>query len=172
MRSLTPRQVMVPLVILATAAHVAVRWSVRDSQPVDVSPRHAGEVVAPSTLPATASLLPGHCLQLIVFSPDCPFCQHAADREKEALSEASRDQRLWYTETETATLSYFTQQHLHRQPGISAELVKELKIQAVPALFVLSPEGQIRWVGSYFGDESDQELAGRCAGDRGQGSKI
>jgi hypothetical protein len=162
---------MVPLVVLATAAHVAVRWTARDSRPMDVSTLHAGEVVEPSRLPVP-SILPEHCLQLVVFSPDCPFCQRAADRENATLEQTSRDQRLWYTEKETSTLSYFVQQHLHRQPGISADLVKELKVQAVPALFVLSPQGQIRWVGSYVGDESDRELAGRCAGDRGQGSKT
>jgi hypothetical protein len=70
---------------------------------------------------------------------------------------------LWYTDSETATLPYFVQQHLRRDPGISADLVKALKIQAVPALFILSPRGEIRWVGSYYGNESDQELADRCA---------
>lgn len=80
------------------------------------------------------------------------------------MSEESRARRIWYTDKETATLPYFVSEHLHRPPEISADLVKALKIQAVPALFVLSPGGEIRWVGAYHGDESDQELAARCVG--------
>src|SRR4051812_36338427 len=170
MRQFTPKQVMVPLVICLTATHAALRWSGRsNNKPDDVSPRQRGEVVTVAVPQPPSDL---DCLPLIVFSPDCPFCQHAADRENETLSEQSRNERLWYTDKETATLPYFVQQHLHRQPGISAELVKELKIQAVPALFILSPQGEIRWVGSYYGNESDQELATRCTADSNQGPKT
>jgi hypothetical protein len=113
-------------------------------------------------------LPPETCLQVVVFSPECPFCQKAADREAKALTDASREKRLWYTDTETALLPYFISEHLHRQPVISADLVQELKIQAVPALFVLSREGEIRWVGAYDGDETDQELTDRCTAVRNQ----
>jgi hypothetical protein len=133
-----------------------------------VSPLQAGDQIALSTLPASeaAAVSPETCLQIVVFSPECPFCQQAASRESKTLTEASRAKRLWYTDTETALLPYFISEHLHRQPGISADLVQELKIQAVPALFVVGPAGDIRWVGAYYGDETDQELTGRCTADR------
>lgn len=172
MFQLTPKQVLTPLVIVLTAAHVAVRWSAaQNRQPELVSPLSSGTSVSMKYVQEAERILPNHCLQLVVFSPDCPFCQHAADREREKLTEASRVNRVWYTEKETATLAYFVEQHLHRQPGISAELVKELEVQAVPALFVLTPQGEIRWVGSYTGDEPDEVLAERCSGDRSRGSK-
>jgi hypothetical protein len=157
---------MVPLFVVATAVHLGIRWTERENpQALQVSPLHSGESIGVTVLPAAAEAVPSeHCLQLIVFSPDCPFCQHAADRESQTLSEDSRARRIWYTEKETASLPQFIAEHLRRQPAISAELVKALKIQAVPALFVLSPEGEIRWVGGYHGDEPDQELAARCTG--------
>jgi hypothetical protein len=112
------------------------------------------------------ALAPETCLQVIVFQADCPFCQRAADRENKALTEASRERRLWFTDAETVSLPYFISEHFHRQPAISADLVKALKIQAVPALFVLRPDGEVRWVGSYQGNETDLELADRCAAGR------
>ena len=171
MRQLTPRQLMVPAVVGLTLLHLGLRLSARDgAEPVLVSPLEAGDQIEASNLVSSeAAALPAEtCLQIIVFSPDCPFCQKAADRERKTLTEASLDRRLWYTDSETAQLPYFISEHLHRQPGISADLVRALKIQAVPALFVLSPEGEIRWVGAYYGDETDQELSDRCAVTRNQ----
>ena len=169
MRQFTPRQVMVPAVVLMTAAHLAIRWNGRsDGEAIPVSALEPGAVVSLARLGEQAHVAPGTCLQLIVFSPDCPFCQKAADREAQELTESSRQARLWYTDGETATLPYFVSEHLGRAPGVSAALVEELKIQGVPALFLLSPEGQIRWVGGYQGDESDQELTARCVGNSGQ----
>lgn len=173
MRSLTPRQVMVPAVIVFTLVHLGIRLAERhDRIPVEVSPLEPGGTVSVDMVRQASGLPDDDCLQLVVFSPDCPFCQHAADREQESLSETSRNRRLWYTDKETATLPYFVAKHLHRDPGISAALVKELKVKAVPALFLLSPKGQIRWVGAYYGNESDQELVDRCTGQRNQGSKT
>src|SRR5690349_5280417 len=104
MRQFTPKQVMVPLVICLTAAHAALRWTSAGKKAQDVSPLQGGEVVS-APMPALVDDL--HCLRLIVFSPDCPFCQHAADRENETLSQESRSERLWYTDSETATLPIF-----------------------------------------------------------------
>jgi hypothetical protein len=170
MRTFTPRQVMVPLVVALTALHLGVRLNARvDQQPQDVSELEAGAMVSVGSVEdRIANLPPQTCLQVIVFSPDCPFCQHAADRESDELAAGSRARRLWFTDAESANLPYFITEHLHREPGISGDLVKELKIQAVPALFVLSQEGEVRWVGSYYGDESDQELIDRCNGNHPQ----
>jgi hypothetical protein len=170
MRQFTPRQLMVPLVVGLTAVHVALRVNARDDhQPIHVSELESGARISVSPLVDRVPTAPsGTCLQVIVFSPDCPFCQRAADRESEVLAAESQTKRLWYTDGETATLPYFVSEHLRRDPGISAELVKELKVQAVPALFVLSPQGEVRWVGSYEGDESDQELSDRCTNNQAQ----
>ena len=168
MRQLTPRQVMVPAVLAMTLAHLGFRYSGRnDQEPVHVSLLEPGAAV---TLPeiGESPVAPGTCLHLVVFSPDCPFCQRAADREAKELTEASRESRLWFTDKETASLQGFVDAHLHRDPNISAKLIEELKIQAVPALFVVTPEGQVRWVGGYSGDESDQELESRCTGTPAQ----
>jgi hypothetical protein len=164
MNKLTPRQVMVPAVVILTAAHLGLRLNAgRDAQPVDVSQLEPGATVSVPAVHAQP-VAPETCLHLVVFSPDCPFCQRAADREAKELTEASRESRLWFTDKETASLQGFVDAHLHRDPNISAKLIEELKIQAVPALFVVTPEGQVRWVGGYSGDESDQELESRCTG--------
>jgi hypothetical protein len=167
MRQFTPRQIMAPAVVAVTLVHLGIRLNGRgDAQPVDVSQLEPGTVVSLAGLveQRSASLQP--CLQIVVFSPECPYCQRAADRESDVLSENSRQDRLWYTAAETSLLPYFVSEHLHRAPGISEQLVKELKIQGVPALFLLSPEGEIRWVGGYKGDETDQELNDRCTAAR------
>jgi hypothetical protein len=167
MRTFTPQQVMVPLVVGFTVLHLGLRLSASDDQkPQEVSQLEVGAKVSVSSLEdRVGPLAPESCLQLIVFSPDCPFCQHAADREFEELTQASRANRHWVTDAETASLPYFISEHLHRDPGISTDLVKELEVQAVPALFVVSREGEIRWVGSYYGNEPDQELIDRCNGN-------
>jgi hypothetical protein len=163
MRQLTPRQLMVPALVGLTLVHLGIRLSARaDGQPAFVSSLRAGDAVKGAVLPSGADEGSQACLQVIVFSPDCPFCQHAADRESKTLTEASRERRLWFTDSETARLPHFVAEKLHRQPGISAELVQALEVRAVPALFVLSPGGEIRWVGAYYGDETDQELRTRC----------
>jgi hypothetical protein len=169
MRKLTPRQVMIPAVLLMTAAHLGLRLNARnDAQPLDVSLLEPGSAVSLAGLAEVTSVEPSTCYQLVVFSPDCPFCQRAADREAEELTDASRSSRLWFTDAETSTLPYFVSEHLRRDPSISAKLVEALKIQAVPALFVISPEGQVRWVGGYNGNETDEELIDRCNGNQSQ----
>ena len=166
MRKLTPRQVMVPAVVVLTAAHLGLRLNARDdAPPLDVSQLEPGAEVSLTAAGDVKPAAPQTCLHLVVFSPDCPFCQRAADREATELTEASRQTRLWFTDAETASLPYFVDQHLHRDPRISAKLIEELKIQAVPALFVISADGEVRWVGGYSGNESDQELQSRCDGN-------
>jgi len=166
---LTPRQVMVPAVLVLTAAHLGLRFNaLNDAQPLEVSLLEPGASVSLANVAEVAPAAPETCLQLVVFSPDCPFCQRAADREAKELTETSRSARLWFTDAQTATLPYFVSEHLRRDPNISAKLVEELKIQAVPALFVVSPQGQVRWVGGYSGDETDQELESRCTGNPAQ----
>jgi hypothetical protein len=159
---------MVPAVVVMTVAHLGFRFSARkDMEPVEVSLLEPGATVSVPAVDAQP-VAPETCLHLVVFSPDCPFCQRAADREAKALTQGSRESRLWFTDKETASLQGFVDAHLHRDPNISAKLVEELKIQAVPALFVVSPQGQVRWVGGYSGDETDQELESRCTGNPAQ----
>jgi hypothetical protein len=173
MRQFTPRQVMVPALVAMTLVHLGIRLNGRgDGQPIHVSPLEPGAVVSLAGLVIEMPAAPRTCLQLIVFSPDCPFCQRAADREAKSLSESSRQARLWFTAAETTSLPYFVSEHLQRKPRVSAALVKTLKIQAVPALFVLSPAGEIRWVGGYTGNETDQELTDRCVLERNQEQKT
>src|SRR5687768_7989715 len=109
MRQLTPRQLMVPAVVGLTLLHLGLRLIANDREPLLVSPLEGGDRLEASTLPAgeAAALVPETCLQIIVFSPECPFCQQAASREAKNLTEASREKRLWYTDTETALLPYF-----------------------------------------------------------------
>ena len=91
-----------------------------DAQPLEVSLLEPGASVSLANVAEVAPAAPETCLQLVVFSPDCPFCQRAADREAKELTETSRSARLWFTDAQTATLPYFVSEHLRRDPAAQA----------------------------------------------------
>jgi thioredoxin-related protein len=162
----TQRRIIVPIVLVLTAAHVAFRLSSEvEAQPMLVSTLEPGEMVSdPLLTDLTADLPAGSCLPVVAFNPDCPFCKQAADRERETLTEESRSARVWFTDEAWNTLPDFLSDHLAREVEISAELFETLHVHAVPALFLVDGKGELRWVGAYYGDESEEVLASRCFG--------
>ena len=160
------RRIIVPIVLALTAAHVAFRLSSEAAaEPTLVSTIEPGFVVDASALTSVAEDLAAEsCLPVVAFNPDCPFCKHAADRERETLGEESRAARVWFTDEAWNTLPDFVSEHLRRDAKVSAELFHALHVHAVPALFLIDRRSEVRWVGPYYGDESDAVLASRCMG--------
>jgi hypothetical protein len=103
------------------------------------------------------------CRVVITFSPDCPFCKRAAERETQARRDDSYASSIWVTSEPTASLDAFSARMPPRATRIvDAALYRSLGVRAVPGLYLLDGASTVRWVGPYQGDEDTGVLNTRC----------
>lgn len=148
-----------------TAAHLVFRASARDvsAAAIQVSQLPVGASVALSALP-DGDQLDTSCRMVVSFSPDCPFCKLAADRERKGTRAAPFASVTWVTDKEAPSLAMFVGQLSPRSSYVvDGELFKELNVRAVPGLFLLDAEERLRWVGPYTGNEPESVLRDRCS---------
>jgi hypothetical protein len=148
-----------------TAAHLAFRASARDASAaaIQVSQLPVGASVALSALP-DGDGLDTSCRMVVSFSPDCPFCKLAADREREGIRAAPFASVTWVTDKEAPSLAMFVDQLSPRSSYVvNEELLQELNVRAVPGLFLFDADERLRWVGPYRGDEPESVLRERCS---------
>jgi hypothetical protein len=100
---------------------------------------------------------------IVSFSPDCPFCKLAADRERALERDGSYRRVTWVTDKDAPSLAMFVHQLSPRSHYVvSAELFQALSVRAVPGLYLVDPQDHLRWVGPYRGDEPESLLMKRC----------
>ena len=152
--------------LMLTGAHIGYRrvYGATGSAPILVSTLAPGTVVPDAGAFAASSV--STCRIVISFSPDCPFCKRAAEREKTAGRAGSYATTTWITAETWETLTAFAAglptgaSHM-----VNARLYRALGVRAVPGLYLLDDESRVRWVGPYRGDEDTALLEARCAQD-------
>jgi hypothetical protein len=119
------------------------------------------------TVPAGAALAAPEestCRIVITFSPDCPFCKRAAEREKSADRTGAYGTSTWVTGEHRESLAAFTASLPEGgAPVLDPALYRSLRVRAVPGLYLFDQDARLRWVGPYRGDEDTDLLAARCA---------
>jgi hypothetical protein len=162
-----------------TLAHLGYRfWERRTpADAVDVSTMMVGDPlpdllieVADGTDSAPEALLrPGvDCQLIVVFDPTCPHCRLAAQREAEGTSKA-RLPTTWVTDAGGPRLdAYRGLIHPDSRLGWAPEIYDQLRIQGVPAAFLVDSGGSLRQVWAYNGGREDHgELSVKCEGGLG-----
>jgi hypothetical protein len=157
-----------------TGAHLGYRSVVApsDPAPVRVSSLGVGALVSGAALGAGPD--DGACRLIITFSPDCPFCKRAAERERRVERAPRYRSTTWVTDQERAALATFEAGlPVAASPLVDAGLYSALEVRAVPGLYLLDREGWVRWIGPYRGDESTELLDARCSGpDRSDAAEF
>ena len=151
--------------LLLTGAHLGYRAVVRpsDPAPVLVSGLEVGASVSTAAVVGVSGV--GPCRLVITFSPDCPFCKRAAEKEGATQREARYASTTWVTEGVRPSLQAFQDRlPAGASPVVDPALYEALEVRAVPGLYLLDAEGEVRWVGPYRGDESTELLDARCSG--------
>jgi hypothetical protein len=101
---------------------------------------------------------------VVSFSPDCPFCKRAADREREGTRSAPFAEVTWVTDKDSPSVAMFASQLGPRSSYVvNSDLFRDLHVRAVPGLYLIDAQEQVRWVGPYRGDEPESLLRERCA---------
>lgn len=157
------------LVAGLTAANIGFRFLPSDDEgAMLVSHLEAGdkvESVELAQLLASGEVEPSQCVMVVAFSPDCPFCEQAAQREHFVQRSGTYAEPLWVTDEARPRLSTFVEVlPPSSRHAVAPEAFEALDVDAVPALYLLDKERTVRWVGAYRGDESTEVLAERCEG--------
>jgi hypothetical protein len=154
----------VALLVLTTTGHAVYRYAARQG-PVLVSALSVGKpfpVLAEAPLHDGAPLKRGECRIVVVFSLACAYCHAAAGME----AAATGDDRLpvsWVSATsEPEEKAFASQLRRGTQLYLARDAKRKLKIQAVPAAFLVDEHDIIRRVWVYSGDEDHQELRAAC----------
>jgi hypothetical protein len=148
-----------------TGAHLAFRLSTSDvsAAAIQVSQLPVGASVALSALP-DGDPLETSCRMVVSFSPDCPFCKLAANREREGTRAAPFASVTWVTDNEAPSLGMFVGQLSPRSSYVvNRDFFQQLGVRAVPGLFLIDAQERLRWVGPYRGDEPESLLRERCS---------
>ena len=117
-----------------TAVHLVFRLTASNASAasVQVSQLPLGATVAVSELPAGGAS-DASCRMLVSFSPDCPFCKLAADRERDGARSAPFASVTWITDMDAPSLPTFVQQLSPRSSYIvNSDVFRELDVRAVP----------------------------------------
>jgi hypothetical protein len=148
-----------------TAGHVGVRrvFGADGPNPITVSTLSKGTTLIGLTLMQSGAAQ--SCRILISYNPDCPFCKRAAERERENPRAEPFARTTWVTGVERPSLARFDALLPPTATAVlDPELFRELRVRAVPGLYLIDPANVVRWVGPYRGDERAELLAERCAG--------
>ena len=164
-----PELLTLGVCLLLTGAHAGYRRVYRPSgpAPIQVSTLAAGAVVPDGGLFGATNA--STCRIVISFSPDCPFCKRAAQREKTADRSGSYATTTWIAAETRESLAAFTAGlPPYARHVVDAGLYRALGVRAVPGLYLLDDHSRVRWVGPYRGDEDTALLEARCAGGASQ----
>jgi hypothetical protein len=109
------------------------------------------------------------CRIVISFSPDCPFCKRAAEREEASGRTGGYASSTWVTGEPRESLAAFNGSLPEgATPLLDPALYRSLRVRAVPGLYLFDQDARLRWVGPYRGDEDSSLLETRCtAGSAG-----
>ena len=122
-----------------------------------------------SLVPGAEVALPGldvassPCRVIVSFSPDCPFCKHAAARERDTARSRPSMRATWITGQPTPALDEFLPLlEAGTKVIVDEGTFNELHPHGVPGLYLIDDEDVLRWVGPYRGDETEGTLTERC----------
>lgn len=102
------------------------------------------------------------CQVIVAFDPSCPFCRQAADEEARVSSE-DRLPTTWVAPGDSiGAIRYRDYVGEGTRVTKSSRAWEELKVQGVPAGFLLDVTGAVRYVWPYRGMEGRKELEARC----------
>ena len=155
------RWFFVGALIAITGGHLVYR-QLRQSGPSEIAIRQTpfaiGEVVIGEGDGAPDW---GPCQILVFFRPDCPFCNSAADSERDRPDLVLR--RTWITETEREATEFRGRPDPASRLLWSGDAGAEFGVRGVPVAFLIEGGQAVRhWI--YKGDESDAQLAAECEG--------
>jgi len=149
--------------LLLSLLHLGFRHvrSGSSAAPSRVSALSAGAIL--SLAMTEAGRAPG-CQLVVSFQPECPFCRNAAERRRAAPAKR-QSEVIWITDDWSPAVAEFvaTFTDANTRVVVDDTAFRALHVRAVPGLYVLGPEDQLRWVGPYRGDEDDELLAFRCS---------
>jgi hypothetical protein len=115
--------------------------------------------VAGVTGPSALGPLPTGCRIMIAFSVTCPHCHSAAQKEA-AVPDSLRLPVVWISDTNDDRAREFASllspTSAIRYGGRKA--MKQLKLRAVPAAFLVKADNKVRSVTGYAGDEKDHRI--------------
>jgi hypothetical protein len=149
-----------------TALHLGLRLNAGGATTggILVSGLSAGAPVALDALAGSEVPASTACRMVVSFSPDCPFCKRAAERERDNERSGAYGSPMWVTDKDAPNLSWFVGQlSASSEASVNLDLFKALRVQGVPGLYLFDAQDRLRWVGPYHGDESESELSDRCS---------
>jgi hypothetical protein len=121
---------------------------------------------------STIAVPAGGCRLIITFSPDCPFCKRASERERETARVGAYATTTWVAEGVRESLASFVARLPPRATHmVDAALYDALEVRAVPGMYLLDGQDRVKWVGPYRGDESSELLQARCDGVQPSGEE-
>jgi hypothetical protein len=103
------------------------------------------------------------CRAIVAFRSSCPFCGAAADREHEATVGRASVPTTWIAPADDlGWQSYVGRVGSGSTVTTDPTLFRRLKVQGVPAAFLVDAEGVIRWIWPYRGNEDTDSLLAKC----------
>jgi hypothetical protein len=149
------------LLVVSTAAHATYRIGTRGG-PMLVSMFEPGREFPRQFRPELTAMSSPDCRIFVAYASACPYCRDAAYLEA-ASDEQNRMAVTWISMQADSTEGAFRQ--LLRPEShllLASDTKAKLKIQAVPAAFLVDRNDIVREVWVYSGDESHVELRERC----------
>lgn len=127
-------------------------------------PRLEYRMIGRDSLRVAPSPSRGQCQILVVFSPTCPHCHTAAARDASAPDSLTRLPTTWIAVQNNHLLADF-EARLRRGAVLthSPDAKAKLRVQGVPAGFLVGPDNTIRSVWIFNGRENHDELRSKCA---------
>lgn len=160
--------VLIALVV-GTGIHVfyRIRHHLQRTDPNVVAGIPVGDVLPNFRLTSatgSAATLPEapDCWVLVVFSPECPHCRVAAERDASQSNE-QRYPLLWVGNGSPASVDSFA--HALSAPLTvlaSPDVRSLLQVRAVPAAFLIGADHRVRLVFPYRGGIAKTRLQGYC----------
>ena len=152
------------VLIAATSAHAFYRIGTRPTGALLVSTLEIGQPVPKLAIQPLIPQLPivSGCRIIVVFSPACPHC-HSAKQAEARSTQLHRLPTTWLAaENDSATIAFGRGMHADSRLGFAASAKKKLRIQAVPAAFLVDPEDVVRNIWVYQGTEDHDDLRKNC----------
>lgn len=152
-----------------TLLHVGYRVTAPQGTPLMVSTFPLGSTPSQFTQFALASERPAaplssaaQCRIVVVFSPACPHCHSAAETEA-ATPQDDRLPTTWMTtRSDSFAVRFGARLHPDVQARYAPDVMTRLRVQAVPAAFLIDAGNVVRRIWVYQGDENHAELREQC----------